>query len=160
MKKILSLVVFTVALVWSWSVIHSASAIGIETHSGIQDRLATLIQQTVQQKKPAAQDIQVVRLWTETLDENKVRAVFAYRFTEMFDGGEKSEQTVEGEAILHREPSEDSRIDRWVLQNVRTTNDIVTFDQGAVVTPARAADETVDPTAPAGTADPATEGAN
>lgn len=155
MKKILSLVVFAAALVWTWSLIHSSSGIGTETHSGIQEKLATLIQQTVQKKRPTAQDIQVTRLWTEAMDDNKVRAVFAYRFFENADGGEKLEQTVEGEAILHREPGPDSRVDNWVLQKVTTTNDNVAFDQGSIVTPVAGADEEPAPAAapaPAATA--------
>lgn len=157
MKKILSLVVFVIALVWTWSLIHSSVAIGTETHSGIQEKLATLIQQTVQKKRPTAQDIQVTRLWTEALDDNKIRAVFAYRFFETGEGGEKLEQTVEGEALLHREPGPDSRIDNWVLQKVTTTNDNVAFEQGSIVTPVAGPDEDVPPAAtPAPTA-PAAE---
>lgn len=161
MKKILSLVVFAVALVWTWSLIHSSAGIGSETHSGIQEKLATLIQQTVSKKRPTAQDIQVTRLWTESVDDNKVRAVFAYRFSETVEGGEKLEQTVEGEAVLHREPGPDPRIDNWVLQKVTTTNDNVAFDQGSIVTPVAGADEEApgapQPAAPVAPAAPAPE---
>ncbi|MGZ3770904.1 MAG: hypothetical protein ACXVCP_09995 [Bdellovibrio sp.] len=135
MKKFISLIVFTAALVWTWNVIHTTQAVGFETHSGIQIKLAELIKSTLATKKPNAKDLSITRLWTETLGENKVRAVFAYKFTDVSENGESVQQTIEGEAILHREPSEDSKVDKWTLQSVKTTNDVVVFTEGSVITP-------------------------
>lgn len=135
MKKIISLVVFIAALVWTWNVIHTSQAVGFETHSSIQIKLAELIKQTLATKKPHSKDLSITRLWTETLGENKVRAVFAYKFTDVSEQGEALEQVIEGEAILHREPSENSSVDKWTLQSVKTTNDIVVFTEGSTITP-------------------------
>lgn len=134
MKKIVSLVVFVAALAWTWNVIHSSEAIGFETHSGIQTKLAELIQQTLSTKKPTAKDLTITRLWTEPLSDNKVRAVFAYKFTEPTEGGESLDQVIEGEAVLHREPSETPNVDKWILQSVKTTNDMVVFSEGSTLT--------------------------
>lgn len=161
MKKIISLVVFVAALVWTWNAIHTSQAVGFETHSGIQMKLAELIQNTLAAKKPTAKDLAITRLWTETLNDNKVRAVFAYKFVEIAEGGEALEQIIEGEAILHREPSENPNVDNWTLQSVKTTNDLVVFTEGSTITPgqeAAPAGETSDTsTAPAtdGTTTPA-----
>lgn len=154
MRKILSLICFAVALIATWSLIHSApsSGVGFETHSGIQQKLADMILETLKSKKPEAQDVRITRLWTENVDQNKVRAVFAYRFTEKAEDGEKTEQTTEGEAILHREPSDDARLDKWVLQKVQTTGDSLNFSEGSIITPTPGADEEV----PAGSETPAT----
>jgi hypothetical protein len=134
MKKIVSLVVFVAALAWTWNVIHSTEAIGFETHSGIQMKLAELIQQTLSTKKPLAKDLAITRLWTEPVGENKVRAVFSYKFTEPTENGESLDQVIEGEAILHREPSETPNVDKWILQSVKTTNDMVVFTEGSTIT--------------------------
>ncbi|MNK98777.1 hypothetical protein D3C87_1191500 [compost metagenome] len=134
MKKIVSLVVFVAALAWTWNVIHSTDAIGFETHSGIQAKLAELIQQTLSTKKPTAKDLAITRLWTEPLGENKVRAVFSYKFTEPSENGESLDQVIEGEAVLHREPSETPNVDKWILQSVKTTNDMVVFSEGSTLT--------------------------
>ena len=135
MKKIISLIVFTTTLVWTWTLIHSSQAIGFETHSGIQERLAETIKQTVLSKKPNAKNFRIARLWTESLSDTKVRAIFAYEFSEVVEGNENTEQTVEGEAVLFREPKDETNVDKWVLQSVRTTNDTVTFTEGMIVTP-------------------------
>lgn len=149
MRKILSLIVFTAALVWTWTLIHSSPAVGFETHAAIQERLAGLILESIQKKKPEARNIEIVRLWTETLDENKIRAHFAYRFLEGGEGQESLDQVIEGEAVLHREPTDDARLDPWIVQSVKTTSDSVNFSEGTVITP-NMQDE-VDPTAPPGT---------
>ncbi|KYG68651.1 hypothetical protein [Bdellovibrio bacteriovorus] len=156
MKKIVSLIVFLVALVWTWNVIHTSEAVGFETHSGIQLKLAELIGNTLTTKKPQAKDLSIMRLWTESLGDNKVRAVFAYKFIEPSEEGEELEQIIEGEAVLHREPSEDANTDKWVLQSVKTTNDIVVFTEGTTLTPGEAPEtEEAAPTAtPAATAAP------
>ena len=133
MKKIISLLVFTAALVWTWNLVNSSQAIGFETHSGIQQKLSTLIQETIQKKKPEAHDFQIIRLWTESMNDNKIRAVFAYKFLE--GTTDSAEQTLEGEAILHREVSEDPKQDKWTLQSVKTTRDSVIFAEGSEVNP-------------------------
>lgn len=135
MKKIVSLVIFIAALVWTWNVIHTSQAVGFETHSGIQVKLAELITQTLTAKKPNAKDLSISRLWTETLSDNKVRAVFAYKFTDISEDGEAMEQVIEGEAILYRDVSDQENVDKWVLQSVKTTNDMVVFTEGSTVTP-------------------------
>lgn len=135
MKKIFSLVIFIAALVWTWNVIHTSQAVGFETHSGIQVKLADLITQTLAAKKPQAKDLAISRLWTETLSDNKVRAVFAYKFTDVSEDGENMEQVIEGEAVLYREVSDQENVDKWVLQSVKTTNDIVVFTEGSTITP-------------------------
>ena len=140
MKKIVSLVVFVAALAWTWNVIHSSEAIGFETHSGIQAKLAELIQQTLTAKKPNAKDLAITRLWTEPVGENKVRAVFSYKFTEPSENGESLEQVIEGEAVLHREPSETPNVDKWILQSVKTTNDMVVFSEGSTITSGESAE--------------------
>ena len=150
MKKIISLVVFIVALAWTWNVIHTADAVGFETHSGIQVKLAELIQNTLTTKKPQAKNLSITRLWTESLGDNKVRAVFAYSFTEPSSDGGELEQVIEGEAILHREPSETAEVDKWTLQSVKTTNDMVVFTEGSTITPGE------EPMSPEGTPAPAT----
>ncbi len=135
MKKIISLIVFIAALVWTWNVIHTSEAVGFETHSGIQAKLAELIENTLAVKKPNAKELAITRLWTETLGDNKVRAVFAYKFIDTAEDGEAMEQVIEGEALLHREPSDQANVDKWTLQSVKTTNDIVVFTEGSTITP-------------------------
>lgn len=136
MKKIVSVVVFVAAMIWTWNLFHSnSSTVAFQTHADIQSKLAALIQESLLAKKPSASDFQIVRLWTETLSQNKVRAVFAYKFNDKTEDGEMTEQTLEGEAVLHREPSTFKEEDHWVVQSVKTTNDMVNFTEGSAISP-------------------------
>ncbi len=135
MKKIISPIVLAVLLIWTWHTINAPSAIGFETHSGIQLKLMELIQTTLQAKKPDAQDLEVIKIWTSALGDNKVSAVFAYRFTEPSTDGGTAKKTIQGEAILHREPTEDPTIDKWILQSVKTQLESLNFSEGTEILP-------------------------
>lgn len=135
MTKIISPLVLTAVLLWTWHIVHSQSAIGFETHSGVQLKLAELIGNTLQAKKPEAQDLQIVKIWTAPLSENKIQAVFSYKFTEKNEEGDAAEKIIQGEAILHREPTEDPTLDKWVLQSVRTQLESLQFTEGSLVLP-------------------------
>ena len=135
MKKIISPIVLAVLLVWTWHTINAPAAIGFETHSGIQLKLMELIQSTLLAKKPDTQDLEVTKIWTSALGENKIQAVFAYRFTEVDTDGGTAKKTIQGEAILHREPTEDPTIDKWVLQSVKTQLEALNFSEGSEILP-------------------------
>lgn len=94
-----------------------------------------LIQTTLQAKKPDAQDLEVIKIWTSALGDNKVSAVFAYRFTEPSSDGGTAKKTIQGEAILHREPTEDPTIDKWILQSVKTQLESLNFSEGTEILP-------------------------
>lgn len=135
MKKLVSFVVFTALLIWSWTVVHSVSNTGFETHAGIQDKLTVLIENLIQSKKPNVTNVIVQKMITESLGQDKVKAHFTYSFQEQQEGGEISEQVIQGEAVLQREPSENLTEDKWVLQSVKTTNDSISFVEGTVIGP-------------------------
>lgn len=135
MKKIVSPLVLAALLIWTWHVVHTPSAIGFETHSGVQLKLAELIGKTLQKKKPDADNLRIVKIWTSPMSENKIKAIFSYSFTEKAEKDGGAEKIIEGEAVLHREPSEDPTLDKWVLQSVHTELESLNFMDGSVVLP-------------------------
>ena len=135
MKKILSMIVFFALMVWTWNVIHSSQAIGFETHTAIQEKMAEMIKQTLLAKKPNSDQLEFTRMWTENLEANKVRVVFSYKFHDKNEAQEQTLQTIEGEAMLLRQSSENPAIDSWKLLSVKTTADSVIYQEGSVVTP-------------------------
>lgn len=150
MKKIISLIVFTAALIWSWNVIHSSSAVGFETHSAIQQKFAELIEKTIQSKKPEATSIEILKLWTENVGDRKVKAIFSYKFTEPASDKNKEafETVINGEAVLYRDLSDDPTVDKWTLQSLTTKDDNVNYIDGSVVTPDNSGEDEKDPSSP------------
>lgn len=131
--KYISLIVFSALLIWTWNVIHHNSAISFETHSGIQEKLASIISETIKAKRPNASDILIEKIWTEVLSEKKVKAFFIYSFKDSSESGLVTSQ-IKGEGILERQSSEDPQIDKWALTNVKTSNDSIQFDDSTIIT--------------------------
>lgn len=131
--KYLGVIAFVAALTWTWNIIHLDSPVSFETHSGIQEKLAGLIQETIKAKRPNASEIQIDKIWTELLTPGKVKAFFVYTFKDSESGGTST--TIKGEGLLERQDEDGSGLDHWVLTKVKTTNDSVSFDEGLVVTP-------------------------
>jgi hypothetical protein len=128
------------ALVWSWKIIHSEPNVSFETHSGIQERLTDLIQNTIKASKPSAANIHIEQIWTEVVTANKLKAHFKYSFHEQGESGPLTTQIV-GEGLLERQPDDGSDNDRWTLSKVHTTNDSIVFEDGLLVTGDRNAEK-------------------
>ena len=133
--KYFSVLVFAVLLAWTWNMIHHEPAISFETHAGIQEKLAQLIQQSILRKKPDASHIHIQRIWTEPEAPTKVIAHFLYSFQEPDLNGKTLTNQIQGQGILERQPDDNSGLERWSLTQIKTTGDSVIFEEGLVVTP-------------------------
>lgn len=133
MMKILSLIVFVILLVWSWHLVHSNTPLDFETHSGIQNKMMELIENTIRSKKPDSKDIDIIKIWTQNVGDHKIKATFTYRFNEP-SGAEMVERLIEGEAVLSRDISDNPTVDKWVIQSLLTKGDNISFSEGSLVT--------------------------
>lgn len=135
--KYLSLIIFIGLLAWTWNLTHGTSSniVSFETHAGIQEKLAQLISETIKAKKPNSSDVTITRLWTEAVDANKIRAVFAYHYNEKSEQDSDSETSIEGEALLVREEAANSDGSSWSLKKITTTNNSLDFKSGITVLP-------------------------
>ena len=133
--KYLSVFAFAVLLAWTWNIIHTEHSIPFETHAGIQEKLAQLIQQTILHKKPDASHVTIQKIWTEPRGKTTVLAHFVYSFQEPDTNGKALTNQIQGQGLLEKQPDDGSGLDRWSLTKVQTTSDAVTFEDGLVVTP-------------------------
>ncbi len=131
--KYVSLVLFTLALVWTWNLVHTQSDISFETHSGIQEKLATLISDTIKTKRPSASDIVIQKIWTEVQSADKVKAFFIYSFKDQGEAGLVTSE-IHGEGMLERQSPTSEGEDHWVLSKVHTSSDAIQFDDAEIVT--------------------------
>ncbi len=155
--KLLSIVVFSIALIWTWNIMHSSPNISFETHAGIQEKLAQLITDNLKIKKPTATDIRVEKVWTEVIGKNKVKAYFVYSFKDMATGNAVTSQ-ISGEGVLEKqiptanagaetstvsqtEKNTEKNTEQWQLSQVKTSSDVVVFEDGLVVTPGETTEE-------------------
>lgn len=133
MIKFLSLVVFLVGFVWTWSLFNSESTISYGVHAGLQSKLAVMIEETLKKARPNIYDFTMENLTTEALDENKVSAKFRYSYMESGEEKEKTHQTVRGEAILNRTAGENPADQKWIVQSVKTDQSQIEFQEGTVI---------------------------
>lgn len=151
MGKLISFVVFVGAFAWTWCLFNSQPKVNMGVHAGLQSKLAILIEDTIKTSKPHSYDFKMLSLYTQTIDENKVSAHFSYKYSEhSAEDKETSHQTVTGEAILNRSPSENPADEKWVVQSVKSDSSNIEFQEGLVI---GASAETPAPTAPAASGD-------
>lgn len=153
--KYVSLVLFTIALAWTWNLVHSTSDISFETHSGIQEQLAVLITDTIKAKKPTASEIVVQKIWTEVLSNDKVKAFFIYSFKDNTESGIVTSE-IRGNGILERKGLTPEGNDHWVLTDVHASSDAIQFDDATIVTGSSNSTGETPATEPATTEQPAT----
>ncbi|MFZ3231750.1 MAG: hypothetical protein WA160_16195 [Pseudobdellovibrio sp.] len=134
MIKIVSLFIFVTAFVWTWSLLTTKNTIGIDVHAGIQSKLAILIQNSIKTKRPNSSNFELNRIYTEKIDDNKIKAYFSYKFSDSLEEDEQVQQIISGEAILNRGLSEDSKVQKWVIQSVKTDVSNLNFKEGLVIT--------------------------
>lgn len=144
MGKLISFVVFVAAFAWTWFLFNSQPKVNVGVHAGLQSKLALLIEETIKTSRPQSYDFKMLSLYTQTVDENKVSAHFSYKYAERStEDRETTHQTVRGEAILNRSPSENPADEKWVVQSVKSDSSNIEFQEGLVIgaseTPAAAA---------------------
>ena len=133
MMKLVSFFIFVAAFVWTWSLLTTKSTIGIDIHAGIQSKLAILIQDSIKAKRPNSTNFELNKIYTEKIDDNKIKAYFTYKFVDTLEDQEKSEQTISGQAILNRSLSEDPNVQKWIIQSVKTDTNAIEFKEGLVI---------------------------
>jgi hypothetical protein len=152
--KYLGLFVFCALLIWSWRETHSISGISYETHFSIQERMAEMIEVAIKSKKPEAIGIKITKLWTEAIDDKKVQAQFTYEYSEKSEDGETANRSVNGLALLTK-VEENSEQELWSIESVKTTLDVLTFQEGIIINPMAEDAGEVEESAPINTDAPA-----
>lgn len=133
MIRLLSFCMFTAAFMWTWFLFNSHNSIGVDIHAGIQSKLGILIEETIKRNKPNSTDFQLLKIYTEKLDENRISAKFSFQYDDKLDENEKTTQILTGEAILNKGLSENPEIQKWIIQSVKTSATNLEFREGLVI---------------------------
>lgn len=129
MIKIFSFVLFVSAFIWTWCLFNSPSQMGTDIHAGIQSKLTILIEESVKAKVPTMANFRLNKMYTEKLEDNKVKAHFSYQY----DEADATTQTISGEAVLTKALSEDPNVQKWVLQSVNAGSQALEFREGTTI---------------------------
>lgn len=124
---------FVAAFAWSWHLFNSKNSVGIEIHAGIQSKLGFLIEDTIKKSKPNSSNFQVINIYTQKMDDNKITAHFSFKYDDVMEENEKVSQMLSGEATLTRTLSEDPQIQKWVVQSVKSNSSNIEFKEGLII---------------------------
>lgn len=102
---------------------------GTDIHAGIQSKLTILIEESVKAKVPTMANFRLNKMYTEKLEDNKVKAHFSYQY----DEADSTTQTISGEAVLTKALSEDPNVQKWVLQSVNAGSQALEFKEGTTI---------------------------
>ena len=131
--KYLSLLVFIVAMYWTWGLVQDTPPVRESVHIGIQEDLKRIITEYIEKNLPTAHDIRFDKFWTEALKKNQVKASFLYSFDESSEKEPAARISIEGYAILNRQKSDDPRYDVWSFDELFVLNNKVDFKEGLTI---------------------------
>jgi hypothetical protein len=126
--KVVSLLVFAVALVGSWALVHSKKMVAESVHIGIQNDLRNIITEYVQKNLPQSKNLRFEKMWTETVKKDKVAAYFVYSFEDNSQGSEPATVQVNGRAILNK-VNETPQMATWSFDELKILDNEVNFSE-------------------------------
>ena len=133
MMKFISLFVFIFSLWMTWHLTYSESSTPFVVHASLQAEVERLISEFVIKQRPNATDIRFLRIWTETINPQKVKVSFEYAFVDPMPDGEATEQRLQGSAILNRMEKTADAPDQWSLGEVAADTQTLIFRKGVEV---------------------------
>ncbi len=136
MLKIVSFIFVLATVIWTWTLFNSKSSLTTQIHAEIQSKLAVLIEDTIKNKKPNSANFELKQIYTHAINEDLISAQFSYQYDEKIitDGEENTTvQTMSGTANLVKTPTENSTLQKWVIQSVQTNQESVQFNDPLII---------------------------
>lgn len=146
MKRIGPLI-FLAALIWTWNVVHSESPVSFSTHVNIQNEFRDLLLKSILEKRPDAQNIQILELWTKSISpydqatEVEVHVTYAFDILDS-ESSHVNRNKISAVALL-RKDTEINDTETWILERYTPTRDDIQFSEGLRIT-AGASDNTTE----------------
>lgn len=131
--KVISVLVFTAALIGSWVMVHAKKPVAESVHIGIQNDLRNIITEYVQKNLPESKNLRFEKMWTETLNKNRVKAHFVYSFEDVSETGEPALVEISGSAMLNK-VEETPEMATWSFDQLQILDNKVQFSEPVQIT--------------------------
>jgi len=133
MIKFVALFVFLAALWLTWNLTYTENPVQFETHASLQLQVENIISSFISKHRPNATNVQFHKVWTETLNPQKIKVSFDYSFVDPVDNAESTEQRFQGFAVLNKSSEGDGQQERWSLDEVMADTQTIIFKNGTQV---------------------------
>jgi len=131
--KIVSVVLFAVALIASWRLVHVTPPVPEAMHVGIQNDLKNIIAEYVQKSLPNSKNLRFEKFWTEAVKKDKVKATFVYTFEDPSQDNGNTEIEITGTAMLDRGEETSDNV-TWNLNQLNIQDSAVQFEEPIHIT--------------------------
>ena len=131
--KVVSVLIFTAALIGSWVMVHAKKPVSESVHIGIQNDLRNIITEYVQKNLPESKNLKFEKMWTETLQKDRVKANFVYTFEDSSQAGEPALVQIHGSALLNK-VEETPEMVTWSFDQLQILDNKVQFSEPIQIT--------------------------
>jgi hypothetical protein len=131
--KIVSVVVFAIALIGSWALVHATGPVPESMHMGIQNDLKNIIAEYVQKNLPNSKNLRFEKFWTEVVKKDKVKASFVYTFEDPSQENGDTVTEISGSAILDKGEETADNV-TWNLNALKIDDSSVEFQEPIQIT--------------------------
>jgi hypothetical protein len=131
--KVVSVLLFAILLIGTWSLVHSKRPVAESVHVGIQNDLRAIITEYVQKNVPESKNVVFEKMWTETVRPDQVRAKFVYSFEDVDSEGEPAKIAITGSAVLNK-AEESPEMIIWNLDELKILDNTVSFAEPIQIT--------------------------
>lgn len=131
--KVVSILIFAVALIGTWMMVHTKKTVAESVHIGIQNDLRNIITEYVQKNLPESKNLRFEKMWTETVKKDKVTAHFVYSFEDSGTNGEPALVEINGSAVLNK-VSETPQMTTWSFDQLQILDNKVNFSEPLQIT--------------------------
>lgn len=131
--KVVSVLIFAVALVGSWVAVHAKKPVSESVHIGIQNDLRNIITEYVQKNLPESKNLRFEKLWTETISKDRVKANFVYTFEDTSQAGNSALVEIHGSALLNK-VEETPEMATWSFDQLQILDNKVQFSEPIQIT--------------------------
>ncbi len=155
MIKIFGFIVFLAAFIWTWTLFNSKTDLSIATHANLQSKLSLYLEEVVKKQKPEMENFKLIKIYTEKIDAQKIKAYFEYQFDSLISSKnnpteasasespdstssepskEVTTQNLKGEAVLNKSLGENTDVQKWYVAEVKINNESIDFKEGLTLT--------------------------
>ena len=133
--KFFGVVLFIVAMNWTWSLVHESRGISEAVHVGIQNDMKKIIGDYIAENLPTSTNLEFHQFWTEKLKKNQVKVKFSYSFEDSTAEIGAARVNVEGYAVLNKVASADAKYETWSFDELQILDNKVEFKEPLKVSP-------------------------
>jgi len=128
--RYLSLIILVGIVFLTWKVSKIEAKVNVRVHHDIQMDLSKIIVAAIKAQLPNAYDIKFDKLYSETLNADHVKVLFAYSFR---DKGQEDQTatSISGEALVIKNEADRTQ---WTLEKINVSQSTLEFKDGLVVT--------------------------